>query len=163
MLKWLQNTTLLLLSISALAACTTTSSTIPNITDRLKSTTPNSSPVYVELDSTDPLRSVNTFVNTSLSYKADTPGNDYWQSPTESYKLKTGDCEDYAVYKYWILNKHYGYSLTRLAIAILYDKKKAEHHAVLVVDNRYVLDNMSLRITPGLDSTRYNYLEIVRI
>lgn len=31
----------------------------------------------------------------NMSYKDDP--NDYWQLPEESYKLKTGDCEDYAV------------------------------------------------------------------
>jgi len=42
------------------------------------------------------LAAIYTFVETSVTYKADAPRN-YAQSPYETLMLKTGDCEDYAI------------------------------------------------------------------
>jgi hypothetical protein len=37
------------------------------------------------------------FVHQNITYKAEAPGMDYWQSPAETLVLSTGDCEDYTL------------------------------------------------------------------
>jgi len=41
----------------------------------------------------------------SIEYKAEEVPNDYWQTPKETKKLKTGDCEDKAFYLQDLLKK----------------------------------------------------------
>jgi len=48
------------------------------------------------------------FVYDYLTYKSDKEihhQEDYWQSPEESYFLKTGDCEDYAIFFMYLLHE----------------------------------------------------------
>ena len=44
------------------------------------------------------LQNVNDFYNREIRYKADFP-RDHWQDAAETWDLKTGDCEDYAMIK----------------------------------------------------------------
>lgn len=46
-------------------------------------------------------------VNQEISYQADPIGEDIWQSPSETEKLKHGDCEDIALLLYDRLNKRH--------------------------------------------------------
>jgi predicted transglutaminase-like cysteine proteinase len=39
-------------------------------------------------------------VNARMRYQSEPGGQDYWQTPAESYALGTGDCEDFAI-AYW--------------------------------------------------------------
>lgn len=83
---------------------------------------------------------VNLYVNkTGYVSDADNWGvPDYWASPREFF-AKGGDCEDYAIAKYLSL-RALGFSSANLRIAVLWDARAQESHAVLV----YTKDNLSL-------------------
>ena len=83
---------------------------------------------------------VNLYVNrTAYISDADNWGvADYWASPREFF-AKGGDCEDYAIAKYLSL-RALGFSSANLRIAVLWDARAQESHAVLV----YTKDNLSL-------------------
>lgn len=50
------------------------------------------------------IMAVNIAVNRKIQYKPDAV--DHWQSPAETARLGTGDCEDYAIAKYFELRKN---------------------------------------------------------
>lgn len=81
------------------------------------------------------LQTVNNFVN-SFKYSHNDM-NVHWKSPAEFFHDKGGDCKDYAVVKYYYLRDKHD---VKIAIGRL-KKKGQEGHAVLVVDDTYVLDN----------------------
>jgi predicted transglutaminase-like cysteine proteinase len=63
--------------------------------------------------------------------------DDLWvESPTDG----KGDCEDFALTKARVLQQ-LGWSTSRMQLAVFGYGKQA--HAVLVIDNTYVLDNLS--------------------
>lgn len=67
--------------------------------------------------------------------------NDYWTSPYE-FLTYGGDCEDYAIIKYMSL-RQLGFAADSMKIALVYDTKNKQEHAVLVVNYdgvEYVLD-----------------------
>ncbi|MBQ7617733.1 MAG: transglutaminase-like cysteine peptidase, partial [Desulfovibrio sp.] len=69
---------------------------------------------------------------------------DYWATPAEFLK-KSGDCEDYAIIKYFTL-KELGVPPEKMRIVVLRDTVRNLAHAVLVVyldQEAYVLDNLS--------------------
>ena len=74
---------------------------------------------------------------------------DYWVWPNLFLK-KSGDCEDYAIVKYFTL-KELGMDTDKLRIVVLRDTLRRLSHAVLAVymDNDIViLDNISNAILP---------------
>lgn len=71
--------------------------------------------------------------------------SDYWASPQEFKKKRSGDCEDFAIAKYFDLLER-GFRDEDMKITVIMDKNTP--HAVLVVNvdgNKYILDNL----TPG--------------
>jgi len=69
---------------------------------------------------------------------------DYWATPAE-FLIKSGDCEDFAITKFYALIK-LGVSPDDMRIVALKDTIRNLAHAVLVVymnDNAYVLDNLT--------------------
>ncbi|MFV0421891.1 transglutaminase-like cysteine peptidase [Oleidesulfovibrio sp.] len=69
---------------------------------------------------------------------------DFWATPQE-FMARSGDCEDYAISKYFGL-RELGFSPDDLRIVVLLDSIRGIGHAVLVVylgDRAYVLDNVS--------------------
>lgn len=92
------------------------------------------------------LRYVNTFWN-RFPYKEDMANwgkADYWVWPNLFLK-KSGDCEDYAIIKYFTL-KELGLPVDRLRIVVLRDTLRRLSHAVLAVymdDDIVILDNIS--------------------
>jgi hypothetical protein len=78
---------------------------------------------------TERIRETNTAVNEYLTYKPDS--GDYWQSPEESLKYRTGDCEDYAILK--------ADALGGGDIHVVYVPDQG-HHAILYYQG-YYLDN----------------------
>ena len=92
------------------------------------------------------LRYVNTFWN-RFPYREDITNwgkADYWVWPNLFLK-KSGDCEDYAIIKYFTL-KELGMDTDKLRIVVLRDTLRRLSHAVLAVymDNDIViLDNIS--------------------
>lgn len=106
-------------------------------------------------------QAVNHAVNSMIAYKTDLEAHgvaDYWQTPEETLRRGTGDCEDFALLKMALLE---GLGLPKekmwIATGILRDPAKApgrnEAHATLVVElegRPHVLDN-AYRARAGMD------------
>lgn len=98
------------------------------------------------LSTMDKLRNVNSLFN-QWPYRLDSEVwgvVDYWAAPVE-FLRKSGDCEDYAITKYFAL-KQLGVPVSDMRIVILLDSIRRLAHAILVVytgGDAYVLDNLS--------------------
>ncbi len=93
------------------------------------------------------LRNVNGFFNSISSRKdKDFYGkNEHWASPQEFISNRSGDCEDYAITKYFAL-QYFKWSPKDLWLVFLHDNVNVGGHAVLVVKTNkgvFVLDNLS--------------------
>lgn len=80
------------------------------------------------------LRSVNAFFN-RWPYKEDRDlwgKEDHWATPRE-FMEQAGDCEDFAVTKYFAL-RELGFSPASMRIACVWDKRQARGHAILLVE-----------------------------
>lgn len=92
------------------------------------------------------LKLINDFFN-RMPYRTDMEVwgvEDYWDTPRE-FIQKSGDCEDYAITKYYAL-RELGVPASEMRIVILMDTIRNLAHAVLVVfgdGTAYVLDNVS--------------------
>lgn len=101
------------------------------------------------------LRLVNAFFN-KWPYRLDQDAygqSDWWATPQEFLKL-SGDCEDYAITKYFAL-RELGYTMDSLRIVVLKDRIRNIGHAVLAVfanDTAFILDNLS-----GIVATHNTY------
>lgn len=78
---------------------------------------------------------------------------DYWATPAESVASNGGDCEDYAIAKYYLL-KELGVPLERLRITYVRAIKLNEPHMVLAYYSRpdaepLILDNLERRVRPA--------------
>jgi len=104
------------------------------------------------------LQQVNTFFN-RWPYMLDQDlynVPDYWAAPLE-FITRSGDCEDYAITKYFAL-KRIGIKPSTMRIVILEDSIRNVTHAVLTVtinSTTYVLDNMSDTLFPDSLYTHY--------
>ncbi len=81
---------------------------------------------------------------------------DFWATPYEFIRY-SGDCEDYAISKYFALRK-LGFSAKVLRIVVLMDTIRGIGHAVLLVymeDTAYVLDNVTDLVLPHARYTHY--------
>lgn len=98
------------------------------------------------LSTMEKLRNVNSLFN-QWPYRLDSEVwgvVDYWAAPVE-FLRKSGDCEDYAITKYFAL-KQLGVPVSDMRIVILLDSIRRLAHAILVVytgGDAYVLDNLS--------------------
>jgi predicted transglutaminase-like cysteine proteinase len=89
---------------------------------------------------------VNSSVNHLIRYRSD--ANDHWATPVETAARGSGDCEDFAIAKLWLL-RSIGYTPSQLQLVILRDTRTRAFHAVLAVHvngQRYILDNLSNRV-----------------
>ncbi len=92
------------------------------------------------------LKLVNDFFN-KWPYRLDMDAygvSDWWATPQEFLKI-SGDCEDYAIIKYFAL-RELGFPADELRVVILKDQIRGIAHAVLTVflhGDAYVLDNVS--------------------
>jgi predicted transglutaminase-like cysteine proteinase len=90
------------------------------------------------------LVAINDFAN-AVPYVSDRRHygvDDYWATPTRFFAAG-GDCEDFALAKFVSLHR-LGFHEDRLRIALVLDRERQAHHAVLAVylaDEIYVLDN----------------------
>lgn len=87
-------------------------------------------------------------VNDSTKYNAD----DYWATPKEFLVQGKGDCEDYAIAKYFTL-KETGIDKNKLFLAVVQVKGETSYHMVLLyIENKksmpLVLDNLSSKVIP---------------
>lgn len=110
-----------------------------------------------QLNPMDRLRTVNEFFN-RWPYKSDDEAfgrREYWASPTD-FMIHAGDCEDYAIAKYFAL-RQLGFAKEELRIVVLYDRIRNVGHAVLAVyqdDDILILDSLSNFIAAH---TRYRH------
>jgi len=77
---------------------------------------------------------VNRFVN-KVRYRTDKAvwgSDDYWAAPGEFF-ASGGDCEDFAIAKYYSL-RTLGVPAERMRIVVLYDTKRKTAHAVLAIN-----------------------------
>ncbi len=94
---------------------------------------------------------VNRTVNAAMTYKSDRAVwgvDDYWATPVEMAQQGAGDCEDFAIAKYWAL-RSLGLLDEQMQLVVLQDTRRQLFHAVLVVhtaSGAYVLDNVSNRL-----------------
>ena len=101
---------------------------------------------------------INSSVNNLIRYRADR--GDIWATPVETATSGTGDCEDYAIAKMWLL-RSIGYTPDQLQLVVLRDTKTRLFHSVLAVHvagKSYILDNMSPRVLA--DAMIKNYVPI---
>ncbi len=104
------------------------------------------------------LRFVNSFWN-GYPYITDIKNwgrQDYWAIPAEFAK-KSGDCEDYAIAKFYTL-RALGVPDRAMRIVVLKDVVRKLAHAVLAVEEGgeiYILDNISSAIVPHSRLTQY--------
>lgn len=85
-------------------------------------------------------------VNDSLKYKVD----DHWATPKEFLINGKGDCEDYAIAKYFTLLEA-GIPKEKLFLSVVKVKGEATYHMVLLyIENKksmpLVLDNLSFKV-----------------
>ncbi len=105
----------------------------------------------------DQLHTVNQFFN-RWPYKADAEAfgrREYWAAPGD-FMSRSGDCEDYAIAKYFAL-RQLGFDKQELRIVVLYDRIRNVGHAVLAVYDEtdiLILDSLSNFITAH---TRYRH------
>jgi predicted transglutaminase-like cysteine proteinase len=81
---------------------------------------------------------------------------DYWATPAEFMK-NSGDCEDYAIIKYFAL-KQVGVDPDSMRIVVLTDAIRNIAHAVVAVyheGNAFILDNLSNLVLPHTRLTHY--------
>lgn len=94
------------------------------------------------------IAAVNEFVNAAFRYAPDSAtygASDHWASLREFLLHGQGDCEDFAIAKFWMLVA-LGVPPRSLRIVVLRDTATRADHAVLAVDNAgstAILDNRS--------------------
>ncbi len=94
------------------------------------------------------LMAINVRVNQRITYKIDQLQwgvGDYWQTPSESIDLGTGDCEDYAILKAYLALKA-GFTLDNLSVLTGVLAPNNQAHAILIARDGnafYVLDSRS--------------------
>lgn len=106
------------------------------------------------------LKAVNRFFNLQLRYREDTDiwGQlDYWATPVESLQRGAGDCEDYAIAKYFTL-RQLGVPVDKLRITYVKALQLNQAHMVLTYYPHpgampLVLDNLIDSIEPANQRT----------
>ncbi|MFN3932429.1 MAG: transglutaminase-like cysteine peptidase [Brevundimonas sp.] len=110
----------------------------------------------------DRMMAVDRAVN-ALPYVADSRNwgvADYWETPEEMF-TRGGDCEGFALTKYFAL-RELGVRDDAMRIAIVWDRRDLEEHAVLLVragGDTWILDNKTARpVRLADDSERYRLI-----
>lgn len=85
---------------------------------------------------------------------------DYWATPKEFYARRRGDCEDYAIAKYFAL-KAAGFPITDMVLTVGYINNESEDgHMYLIIRHHgefFVLDNIDPDVRPIKEAV---YMEI---
>lgn len=91
------------------------------------------------------LRKVNNEYN-SIQYEFDIDlygEEEYWATPAEFMANNAGDCEDYALAKYYAL-RELGWPEDEMSVIVLWNENTNIHHAILLVEydgEEWILDN----------------------
>lgn len=97
---------------------------------------------------------IHDMYNRRIRILEESNGEDYWQTPAETIMHLTGDCEDFAIAKYYSLQV-FGYDMTQWEIHAV--RLKAEFHGglkgqlinhAILVNNKdgWALDNLTTEI-----------------
>lgn len=99
------------------------------------------------------LEMVNFYINAivpkydDLNYQQE----DYWASRVEFLSRGGGDCEDYAIAKFYTL-KDLGWDAKKMALCVVKENKERSWHMILLVTptskEPLVLDNLSFKVLP---------------
>ena len=73
-------------------------------------------------------QSLSDYMRAEFTYKAEPKGEDYWQTAEETAKLKTADCDDFALYAQKVL-QNLGFE----SVAIAIKGRDKFFHAICVV------------------------------
>jgi predicted transglutaminase-like protease len=90
------------------------------------------------------MQKLSVWIESNIWYTREPKGQDNWQSAEETFKLKKGDCEDFAILAMYVLDKK-GYQTYLLSVW-----NDLEGHAVLVIsfnNDYYVMNNGHLTRT----------------
>lgn len=109
-----------------------------------------------ELNEPAKLEAVNHLINGSIAYVSDQQAwgqNDYWATPEETLKLGQGDCEDFAIAKYFSLLK-LGVAVERLRLTYVKALGRNSAHMVLAYypspnAQPLILDNLNSQVLPA--------------
>ncbi|CAM4468741.1 transglutaminase-like cysteine peptidase [Shewanella livingstonensis] len=110
----------------------------------------------ITLTDYDKLNLANQFANRRIRFVSDSDHwhkSDYWATPLESLGTKGGDCEDFAIFKYFTL-KAMGVDESKMRLMYVRALLINEPHMVLIYfeDPKampLVLDNLKTRILPA--------------
>lgn len=102
------------------------------------------------------LERVNHFINRSVSFVSDQQAwgaDDYWATPAQTLSLGKGDCEDFAIAKYFSLVRM-GVPSEKLRLTFVKALKQNQAHMVLAYypsasEQPLILDNLDPRIRPA--------------
>ncbi|WP_425916197.1 transglutaminase-like cysteine peptidase [Pseudomonas sp. GWSMS-1] len=102
------------------------------------------------------LERVNHFINRSVSFVSDQQAwgtEDYWATPAQTLSLGKGDCEDFAIAKYFSLVRM-GVPSEKLRLTFVKALKQNQAHMVLAYypsasEQPLILDNLDPRIRPA--------------
>lgn len=102
------------------------------------------------------LERVNHFINRSVSFVSDAQAwgtDDYWATPAQTLSLGQGDCEDFAIAKYFSLVR-LGVPSEKLRLTFVKALKQNQAHMVLAYypgadEQPLILDNLDPRIRPA--------------
>lgn len=102
--------------------------------------------IHYKKVSLDQLKAINIKDNEAISFKSDNEND--WQTPSKSLKLKTGNCKDYAILKFYDLIAAGVHPEDMLIVVGNYKHPNGvkELHAVLQVnldDQLYILDSIT--------------------
>ncbi len=101
----------------------------------------------------DQLRLVNNYLNDLNAQFDDKRGvKDYWSSRGEFLSRGGGDCEDYAIAKYYTL-KDLGFKPSNMCLLVVQERYSKSYHMVLgvwtdTIKVPKILDNLSFRVLP---------------
>lgn len=109
----------------------------------------------VDLPPSAKLKAVNHFFNKQIHYQSDRQAwgqKDYWATPSETLTKGAGDCEDFAIAKYYAL-KQLGMDEAKLKIVYVRSNQFKDPHMVLAVTAKpggdpLILDNIAESISP---------------
>jgi predicted transglutaminase-like cysteine proteinase len=109
-----------------------------------------------DLSDNDKLELVNTFFNSTVQFINDSAlwnQEDYWATPLEFLSIGAGDCEDYAIAKYFTL-KELGVDESKLRLTYVKAVEIGQAHMVLTYFETkrsipLVLDNLIIEIKPA--------------
>lgn len=102
------------------------------------------------------LERVNHFINRSVSFVSDQQAwgaDDYWATPAQTLSLGKGDCEDFAIAKYFSLVRM-GVPSEKLRLTFVKALKQNQAHMVLAYypsadAQPLILDNLDPRVRPA--------------